>query len=205
MPTGYTYPVADGTVTDFSKFALNCSRAFGVLMHMRDEPADAPIPDKIEPTSYYKEQLDALTARRKEILDYTEDQITEQINQEYEASLEYRKKDLEETDAKRLRYMDMLAKVEAWMPPTDDHEPLKAFMIEQLRSSVEWDCGTTQYTIPNKDKKPEVWRTEKLSELDREITYYTQQYDQDLENTAAKNKWLKELRDSLNGAYVSFD
>ena len=65
MPTGYTYPVADGTITEFSKFALNCSRAFGVLMHMRDEPIDAPIPDKIEPTSYYKNQLDELVVRRR--------------------------------------------------------------------------------------------------------------------------------------------
>ena len=35
----------------------------------------------------------------------------------------------------RERYETMLAEVEAWQPPTPDHEELKRFMADQLRES----------------------------------------------------------------------
>jgi hypothetical protein len=47
MPTGYTAPIADGMT--FEQFALGCARAFGALVTMRDEPSDAPIPERLEP------------------------------------------------------------------------------------------------------------------------------------------------------------
>jgi hypothetical protein len=49
MPTGYTAAVADGTITEFPDFAMQCARAFGTLVLMRDEPQDAAIPEKFEP------------------------------------------------------------------------------------------------------------------------------------------------------------
>jgi len=200
MPTGYTYPVSTGELTDFTDYALKCSRAFGVLVRMRDDSMDAPIPDKLEPSSYHKDMVDELTAKRKELLEYSESQIVQAINTEYDAALERRKKEVEETDQMRVRYMNMLAKAESWVPPTADHEPLKTFMVEQLRSSVNQDCAMSfTFPIPAKDKKPEVWRTEKLNELEKELKYNIQKYEQDLENTAACNKWLKDLRDSLAG------
>ena len=43
MATGYTYPVVEGKITEFSEFALGCARAFGAFMHMRDDNSDAPL------------------------------------------------------------------------------------------------------------------------------------------------------------------
>ena len=47
MPTGYTCQIETGIT--FEQFALNCSRAFGALSNMRDDPSGTPIPNKIKP------------------------------------------------------------------------------------------------------------------------------------------------------------
>lgn len=70
MATGYTCDVSDGKITTLRDFALRCARAFGALITMRDEPFDAPIPEKFEPhTDYHdkaireaREQLEKLSA-----------------------------------------------------------------------------------------------------------------------------------------------
>lgn len=53
MPTGYTYPVCEGKITEFPDFALSCARAFGALISMREEPMDAPLPDEIAASTNY--------------------------------------------------------------------------------------------------------------------------------------------------------
>jgi alkylhydroperoxidase family enzyme len=105
MATGYTYPVSTGELTNFSDFALQCSRAFGVLMHMKDSPMDATIPEKIEANPYYKDKLDELTARRKELLNYSEAQIVQAISDDFDKAVENRKKMVEETDAMRATWI----------------------------------------------------------------------------------------------------
>jgi len=57
MPTGYTYPVVEGKITEFSDFALSCARAFGALITMRDDPHDTPIPETFEPSDYNAKKL----------------------------------------------------------------------------------------------------------------------------------------------------
>ena len=49
MPTGYTHDIPAGIT--FRQFALNCARAFGANIAMRDDPADKPI-EVYEPSDY---------------------------------------------------------------------------------------------------------------------------------------------------------
>lgn len=58
MPTGYTADVASGKITSLRDFALICARGMGALVMMRDEPFDAPIPERFEPSVFYKKHLD---------------------------------------------------------------------------------------------------------------------------------------------------
>jgi len=68
MPTGYTYPVQDGKITELRDFALLCTRGFGALIMMRDEPMDAPIPETLGAnTQYHDEALARGKASRVEV------------------------------------------------------------------------------------------------------------------------------------------
>ena len=61
MPTGYTARLCDGEQT-FKDFAMLCARACGALIEMREDPMDAPIPEKIKRSSYYDEALSKAVA-----------------------------------------------------------------------------------------------------------------------------------------------
>ena len=66
MPTGYTLELYDGKDITFEEFVLKCARAFGALINMRDEPRDAPIPERFEPSYYHlKELIKAKSGQKK--------------------------------------------------------------------------------------------------------------------------------------------
>ena len=56
MPTGYTAKLMEQGQT-FPEFIMSCARAFGALIMMRDDPANAPIPEKFEPSDYHVRAL----------------------------------------------------------------------------------------------------------------------------------------------------
>lgn len=60
MPTGYTYPVAEEKVDTLAEFALQCARAFGACVTMRDEPSNKPIPEEFKPSLHYQKKLDEM-------------------------------------------------------------------------------------------------------------------------------------------------
>jgi hypothetical protein len=56
MSTGHTDKIKDDIT--FEQYTLGCSRAFGALIHMRDLPRDAEIPDSVEPSNHYSNKLE---------------------------------------------------------------------------------------------------------------------------------------------------
>lgn len=56
MPTGYTADIAKGI--SFERFALECARAFGATILMRDEPAGTEIP-VFQPNTFHADQIEA--------------------------------------------------------------------------------------------------------------------------------------------------
>jgi hypothetical protein len=73
MPTGYTAKLVESGQT-FEEFVLTCARAFGALIELRDEPLDAPIPETLEPHSYYAEAVVEAKKRLTNLLDMPEEE-----------------------------------------------------------------------------------------------------------------------------------
>lgn len=199
MPTGYTHIVAENDNFTFPEFALRCARAFGALVMMREEPLDAPIPEKLNPSEYYRKKYEKAKTEYENFIANppTEDDLEKQYD-------EYVAKETEETnaisadkDVKRRRYNAMLLKVLKWQPPTSEHEGLKKFMIDQLHDSIDADCSEYQPLISNKEEWIAIHRSGKyLKEI---LDYYSKQWTKEVEITNSRNQWLKELRDSLQG------
>jgi hypothetical protein len=190
MPTGYTTDIKNGIT--FPQFAMNCARAFGALVTMREEP-NAEIPEEFTPSSYhlnklleYEDELknlhkvDAERLAREEYIKEKED------NQFYEES---------KHDLKR-KYEDMMRQVIIWVPPTSDHVELKKFMIEQINSSMSFDCGD----YPRKEVRlltEKEWLKKKKAQLLHDIAYHAKEYGEECERTEKRNKWIRQLRESL--------
>lgn len=195
MPTGYTAKVEDGTVTELRDYMLICARAFGALIMMRDEPDDAPIPEKFEPsTRYYDEQIATLTKEISRLSAMTADEaMTESLAANNEARRRHR--EYEAADQLRLdRHLAMAEKVKAWEPPSPEHVEYKAFMLQQLEVSSQW-LGTKRELPPM--SIGEAWREERLADLTDNLARATKSRAEEIERTALRQKWVDDLRAAL--------
>ena len=87
MPTGYTLDLYDGKDITFEEFALRCARAFGALISMRDEPIDAPIPERFEPSDYHLKELEKAKKRLKEVKKWNEETAEQEAVRAYQEAL----------------------------------------------------------------------------------------------------------------------
>jgi len=199
MPTGYTHEVVEGSVTDFATFAMICARAFGACVTMRDEPADAPIPDEFKPSIYSAQRLAEAKARLEQLRAMTPEQAEAATVEAYERGC----KSAEEYDAKQTeqdRRLDaMLAEVEKWTPPTAEHVEMKSFMIEQLTISKN---GSYRARRPKKMTGQE-WLDAEKKEAMREVDYHAVAQAREEERAKGRTAWIKALRLSLQPVTLS--
>ena len=195
MPTGYTANVKDGI--SFEQFVWQCSRAMGAMIMMRGEPFDAPIPDRFEPGDYHDKSHKEALAELGRLQALTTEQVLSECKSEHTESERRKANRLAENEAQLASYEAMLAKVEAWVPPTSDHEEFKEFMVSQLKESIKFD-DSRNYLKPSQMPSPDEWLTEKIAKAKSVIDYYSEAHREEVARTEARNKWLAALRDSLN-------
>lgn len=195
MPSGYTSRISEDM--SFKEFALLCARAFSACVTMREEPLDKPIPDKMESSNYHMNSLDKaqddLTKLEAISIDIAEDEARD----EYHNSLSVYNQQI--TDKKELetKYINMLARVNEWIPPASKHEGLKSFMIEQITDSIDYDCST-EYDNPPVLLSGEEWLRDKIKETRSTISYHIKHKEKEQITIDGRNLWLKQLRDSLS-------
>ncbi len=192
--TGYTYPVIEGKVTELREFVWDCARAFGALVLMRDDPKNAIVPE-FEPSTYARDARLKDEADLKRILAMTDEERDAEAEKDRVAEADRRLKSNAESAANRQRCRDMLAKVEAWLPPTPGHENLKKFMVEQLETTI--DGNADLYTDPPAVVSGAEWRAQRIENLRRSIGYYAKADAEEVARTAERNVWVKALRESV--------
>ena len=194
MPTGYTSDLYDGKDITFEEFVLKCARAFGALIDMRDEPMDAPIPERFEPSDYHFKELEKAKKRLKEIKKWNEEKAEQEAERAYREALEEREEFINKNKLVRKRYEDMLSKVQKWKPPTIEHESLKQFMIQQLEESIEYDCFVPE--MPQRFSGEE-FKEQQIKKALSDIDYHEKEYAKEVNRVYERNKWLFLLREAL--------
>jgi hypothetical protein len=84
--------------------------------------------------------------------------------------------------------------VQAWTPPTTEHQALKDFMIEQLTGSMKFD--DFHWEPPHRLTGTE-WLAAEREKAKRDIEYYTQEVAKERERVRSANEWLQQLTGSL--------
>lgn len=194
MPTGYTYPVCDGDITEFPAFAMSCARAFGALITMRDDPMDAPIPEEIKPdTKYHDDRIAADMKRMGEVQAMTLAEADTAALEVHRQALASRNKYLADKEVEAGRINAMLAKVRAWRPPTPEHVEMKKFMIDQLTMSLPGDYAPAIPALLD----GATWRKQEIDRLADSVVYHQKERDKEIERARGRTEWVKQLRDSL--------
>lgn len=196
MPTGYTATLMESDQT-FQDFVLLCARAFGACIMMRDEPMDAPIPQRFAPSRYNQERVAAANAELARLQSMTNDQkiaFGESRRSERAQCLErILKKEVEQNQ--RLEKMESLVK--QWTPPTPDHAGLKEFMLDQLSISKH-DTGYLQRSITETLEKSSMeYYAEAVKGAQRDIEYHTNEQIEEDQRAESRTAWVQQLRASI--------
>ncbi len=198
LPTGYTADVQSGRITEFEDFVWSCARAFGALVTMRDDPADATIPENFAPSPFHTERL----AEARDRLSRLKAMSEAEVAAEAAAALTEAEDTAERVSANRAeqrrRYEAMLNRALLWSPPTPDHLELRDFMIRQLRESIEFDCSKSSLEeVDPSNFTPAQWLADQMAKAHWEIAYHTKEAADEQRRTDERNNWIAELRRSL--------
>lgn len=204
MPTGYTAAIANDI--SFEEYALQCARAFGACLHQRDDNTTDKPKLREESSGHYEQMLleaEAELGAFKTMTMAQKEAVGQELKEEEVARCQER---FNEKVLLKNKYNDMLAKVQAWTPPSLDHVELKRFMADQIIKSIEFDCDT-DYAINELRKASEMtaleYHAKKVSELEWNVSYYAEQADEEKQRNTNANQWIKSLYDSLGVEYDS--
>ena len=195
MPTGYTAGVQDGTVTTFTEYAMECARAFGALVLMRDDPKK-PIPDEMPVNDYHLRRLDELRRELDELASMSPQQRDDAAEKAYRDAEQSRNDYIEQKRLHKERYERMLAFAKEFTPPTLEHVKYAEFLVSQLKDSVQFDCGDYEPEQPVMLCGQE-WYESRLKELTDRINYHKKHHAEEVERTRSRNQWLKDLRAAI--------
>lgn len=198
MPSGYTETLYKGEDQTFEQFAMQCARAFGALIELRDEP-HAEIPEKFEASQYERKWLDKAIALVFELRERSDDEWAAAQDAEIEEHNEHVRKAIALAGERRVRYELMLARVRSWRPPTEEHKGLQEFMVKQLEESIAFDCST-RYLEEQSRLPVTEYALRKQDEATRELDRAEQAWDEANERAAGRTAWVQALRNSLGGS-----
>lgn len=193
MPTGYTAPVEDGTITEFPEFAMNCARAFGALVMLRDSP-NAEIPDEFPPSTYHRDELAKAHVALAELQTMSDEAKAIAAQAEYIRACGYANDYAIRVAETNGRYQAMLDQVEQWNPPTEEHIGLKNFMIQQLTDSMD---SPTIWSGEPVEMTGDEWYERELERANRDVVYHAKNWDDEVRRCGERAAWVRALRESL--------
>jgi len=192
----YSAPIADGTITKFPDYALLCARAFGALIALREAPASEPIPEELKPdTAYANHQIESGSARLLALCQLD----LQAVEEAAQADFQQRYASWEEYDAhvlnREARYRAMRIQVEAWKPPTPEHENFKAFMLSELDHQM----GSSPSPAPTR-LSPAEWIKREFEQAASSVAYHLMDRVKTAVQTRENSAWIRVLRESLEAS-----
>jgi hypothetical protein len=196
MPTGYTAAIKDGI--SFQQFAMDCARAFGACVTLRDEPGGGEhIPHTFEPSDYHAKAAPKARDELAALLAMTPAEHESAAASAWDDAETTRLMRLEERRKLRESYEAMLVQVHAWKPPTPEHTGLQQFMAEQIIESIRFDCSGDYDTTSTPRKTGEQWAADEAARIHRDIAYHDEEHAAEVQRAASRTAWVRALRNSL--------
>lgn len=196
--TGYTADIENGEYKGPKDFLKRCLRQFGVLISMRDEPLNAPIPKEIKVDSHYLNNLKEAEKIYKDMSNKPDSYW----KKEYEKECAKAKKSLDDVIAKNAAETKTLENyataIKNW-DCSDNCKPLKDFALDQLARTkpVRTDFDL-EYLKDLEKKGVEGYKKDQLDFYQRDIELAKEHLEEEKKDVAEKNKYLKYLKEFLD-------
>lgn len=198
MPTGYTSDIAKDI--SFPQFVMQCSRAFGALLDLRDSSSDTPIPEKLVVADFYAKSAEET---KQEVIAWHSLSYLQKVELVSKNAAEELNRLTETIDGNRdleTKYRKMLNQVYNWKHPSEDHKGLKDFMIKQIQESIDFDCNNSYYVekINEIGSMSDYDRVKNHEDsLHRRNAIAIESLDKETKRVSRNNTWIEVLRESL--------
>lgn len=196
MPTFFTKSIQTGKAATFADFAILCSSAFD------RQYSTANTQETYEPVLYHKDKRDEALTTLSWLAFLSEENrlilAKYQIKKEQKAKVKAAKEDIKKAAEIKVKYGTMLLDVMLWKPPTEDHERLQRFMVEQiLICGDECDAGYSKKVLAESAVTPDQWLVNAVANAEKDFFYHDEEWEKELARTADRNEFIKQLRGSL--------
>ena len=208
MPTGYTNYIVEDKNPTMENFMRGCAHAF--LVHLRD----SSISDKLKPMnndcSYEKDGLVDKAIQLNELIKMSNADYKLKLIEDTQLRIKNCTKYIKESANTKKKLEKMLREVKAWTPPTDRHNNLKEFAIEQINSTIAFDCCSSYYKSELLEAKQQLSQLKKndqaiiasmkakdIDELVKDIARLGKDIQKNRANVEDTNEWIDNLEKSL--------
>ena len=201
MPTAYTAGILDGTTKDFKQFAKHCSRAF--IVHLRDEPIDSEY-KKREVSDYHIKEIEKAKAELKQADSLSDEELIIQEKNRLIDSKKYHLDRVEKIKNDKIKLESFLEKAKSYIPPTEKHQGIADFMIEQIEKTIDFDCSGTYHITALQEIDLEIKnlnakdiRSKIKVKATKDIAYHTKEHEADVKRCREHNQWYEDFIKSL--------
>jgi hypothetical protein len=198
MPTGYTEKLCDEDQS-FEEFVWRCARAMGGMIHMRDDPLDAPLKrpsSSFDSIEHHQKGIEKAEKEIGRIQQLTDKQVAWELKSENDLLLKEHEKSVASVTAVRERLLRMRSQVADWQPPENgEFEGFKKFMLQQLDETIKWDGDVPD--PPTIKTDVEEWRRERIKSSKWSLNYHTEHLAKGQERHKSRVDWMKQLEASV--------
>lgn len=205
MATGYTHNTYEGKPETIDEFVTHLARGLGAYVMQRDESMDEPLKPR-EVSSIYKTMLTQAQAKLDALLSMTDDEKREKmlaVNAENATAYE---DSLDRIAVVAERYYNRLHDFEHldWSHLNDEgpvgefFRGLHKFGMEQLESSIEWDCHEPSAPIMYTDV--DEWYAKEVKFASDALNRAAKNYAEEVKRVADQNlihravtKWIEDM------------
>ena len=196
MPTGYTEGVQSGRIKSFREYAWQCARASGACIHQRDDLGDVK-PTRDEPSKHHAIERDNARAELKAFQSMSDLDRKAAWSDSERSRKKMAREQIAKNKKERERYEAMLAKAKAFSPPTEGHAEFAKFIVSQLESSIQFDCGGNYWERQLETVSFEKWQADRLATLERSVAHHAKEHEEELTRVDGRNAWLDALEKAI--------
>jgi len=186
MPSQHTAKIYNREDISLKEFALECTKSFWGGG------------EELTPAPYYEESLEKYKKELLELDNLDTEELSRKLLDEYSDNIKKKEKGISINIERAMRYDAMLENIKNWNAPSDEHDKLKEFMINQVVESKSFDVSDYYEKLEVKLITPEEYIKERRACLISDINRFTRLSNEENRRVEGCNLWLKQLKDSFN-------
>lgn len=193
MANGFSVATVEGAPQSFREFVLSMTELVGMVR----EP-DSTLLTTLTADTYktYERSMIAAQERLAKLESMSTEDWKLRTQQEYDANERIRKAALTEQPARQANIQRRISQVEAWEPPSSEHEEFKRILLSQLNTCLKRD-ESISYKQPTKRISAAKNRKESIELARQNLKRCTENYEAILAATKWRKQWVEDLLASL--------